>query len=83
MMKTIAVAQAEYLGKYEIRFTFSDHTVQTIDFGGFLNRSMNPMTRKFLDKKLFKSFKIEFGDVVWNDYELCFPIQDLYEGNVH
>ena len=82
-MKTIAITQAKYLGKHEIHFTFSDQTEQTVDFDGFLNRSHNPMIRKFLDKKLFKGFKIVFGDIVWNDYELCFPIQDLYEGNVH
>jgi len=81
-MKTIAVTQAEYLGQYEIRFTFSDQTEQTIDFSGFLNRSNNPMTRKFLDEKFFRNFRIEFGDIVWNDYELCFPIGDLHEGNV-
>jgi hypothetical protein len=82
-MKTIAVTQAEYLEKYKIRFTFSDETERTIDFSGFLNRANNPMTRQFLDKDLFSAFNIEFGDVVWNDYELCFPILDLYEGNVH
>jgi hypothetical protein len=81
-MKTIAITQAEYLGKHEIHFTFSDQTERTVDFGGFLSHSRNPMTRKFLDKKLFKDFKIEFGDIVWNDYELCFPIQDLHDGNV-
>jgi hypothetical protein len=81
-MKTIAIAQAEYLKEHEIRFTFSDRTEQTLDFGGFLSRSRNPMTRKFLDKKLFQDFRIEFGDIVWNDYELCFPVYDLYYGNV-
>jgi hypothetical protein len=82
-MKTIAVTQAMYLEKYRIRFTFSDESERTIDFGGFLNHAKNPMTRQFLDKSLFCAFKIEFGDIVWNDYELCFPIRDLYEGNVH
>ena len=82
-MKTIAITQAEYLGHYEIHFTFSDQTERSVDFGGFLSRAKNPVTRKYLDKKLFSVFKIEFGDIVWNDYELCFPIQDLHDGNVH
>jgi len=82
-MKTIAITQATYLEKYEIHFMFSDKTERTIDFGGFLSRTHHPTTRRFLDKNLFKAFKIEFGDIVWNDYELCFPIADLYEGNVH
>jgi len=81
-MKTIAITQAEYLGKYEIHLTFSDQTEQLIDFSAFLNRSKNPMARKYLDKKLFRNFQVEHGDIVWNDYELCFPIGDLYEGSV-
>jgi hypothetical protein len=40
------------------------------------------MARKYLDKKLFRDFKIEYGDIIWNDYEMCFPIGDLYEGKV-
>ncbi len=40
------------------------------------------MARKYLDKKLFRNYKIEYGDIVWNDYEICFPILDLYEGRV-
>ena len=81
-MKTIAITQAKYLGEYEIHFTFSDLTERTIDFSGFLNSSHHPTTRKYLDKKFFKCFHIEYGDIVWNDYELCFPIGDLFEGNV-
>ena len=81
-MKTIAIAQATYLEKYKIQFKFSDQTERDIDFSGFLNRAHNPMIRKFLDTNLFKVFKVEFGDIIWNDYELCFPILDLYEGNI-
>ncbi|MCL2118185.1 MAG: DUF2442 domain-containing protein [Planctomycetaceae bacterium] len=81
-MKTIAITQAGYLGEYQIHFTFSDATEQTVDFRDFLNRSHHPTTRKYLDKKLFRNFQIEHGDIVWNDYELCFPIGDLYEGMV-
>ena len=81
-MKTIAVTQAEYVGQYKIHITFSDTTKRVVDFANFLNTSRNPMTRKFLDKKLFQNFTVIHGDVVWNDYELCFPVGDLYEGNL-
>jgi len=40
------------------------------------------MTRKFLDKKLFKNYSINYGDIIWNDYEMCFPIWDLHEGKI-
>ena len=37
------------------------------------------MTKKYLDKQLFKKYSIEYGDIIWNDYEMCFPIWDLHE----
>ncbi len=40
------------------------------------------MTRKYLDQKLFQKYTIQYGDIIWNDYEMCFPIWDLYEGNI-
>ena len=76
----VSIDRAEYLGGYKIKLDFSDGVSQTIDFENFLKAANNPMTRKYLDKEKFKSFSIEHGDIVWNDYELCFPIWDLYEG---
>ena len=40
------------------------------------------MARKYLDKELYRNFKIDYGDIIWNDYEMCFPIWDSYEGKV-
>lgn len=78
----IAIENAEYLNDYLIQFTFSDGNIRIIDFANFLKNARNPMTRKYLDKGLFADFSIEFGDITWNDYELCFPIWDLYEGRI-
>jgi len=78
----ISIISAEYTGEYKIKLTFSDGVEREIDFGAFLNSAKNPMARKYLDKKLFRNFKIEFGDIIWNDYEMCFPIWDLYEGKI-
>jgi len=78
----ISILKAEYAGEYKIRFSFSDGVVRLIDFYGFLASARNPMTRKYLDKKLFSNFSIEYGDIIWNDYEMCFPIWDLHEGEI-
>jgi hypothetical protein len=40
------------------------------------------MIRAYLDPKRFANFKIEYGDLVWDDYGLCFPISDLYENRI-
>ncbi|RZL45989.1 MAG: DUF2442 domain-containing protein [Pedobacter sp.] len=78
----IEINKAEYLEDYKIRFEFSDGEQHIIDFIDFLKSAKNPMTKKYLDKKEFKNFKIEFGDIVWNEYEMCFPIWDLHEGKI-
>jgi hypothetical protein len=78
----ISILKAEYLGGYRIQFFFSDGIETTIDFTAFLKSARNPMTKKYLDLQLFQKFTIESGDLVWNDYEMCFPIWDLHEGNI-
>ncbi len=78
----ISIQNADYAENYKIKILFSDGIEKTIDFKKFLKNAKNPMTSKYLDENLFKSFKIEFGDIIWNDYEMCFPIWDLYEGKI-
>jgi hypothetical protein len=75
----ISVDQAEYLENYKIRLLFNDGKEQIIDFENFIVASRNPHINKYRDLTLFKQFKITDGDLEWNDYDLCFPIADLYE----
>ena len=75
----IAIEQAEYMGEYRIRLVFNDNKIQIIDFSTFINTSYNPEITKYKDLELFKQFSITDGDLEWNDYDLCFPIADLYE----
>ncbi len=78
----ISINKAEYLGNHKISFTFSDGVERTIDFLPFLQAARNPMTKKYLDESLFKGYSLEYGDITWNDYEMCFPIWDLHEGQL-
>ncbi len=78
----ISIDKAEYKGDYIINLKFSDGVERDIDFGGFLKKAKNPMTKKYLDKELFRSFTLNYGDLIWNDYEMCFPIWDLHEGRI-
>jgi len=78
----ISIEKADYKGDYVIGLRFSDGVERNVDFGSFLRNAKNPMTKKYLDKELFKSFTVDYGDLIWNDYELCFPIWDLHEGKI-
>jgi hypothetical protein len=78
----ISIEKADYKGDYLIDLRFSDGLERTIDFGNFLRKAKNPMTKKYQDIELFKSFTLDYGDLIWNDYEMCFPIWDLHEGRI-
>lgn len=78
----VTIIGAEYLSDYCLRLEFNDGTVRMLDFEPFLRHARNPMIRKYLDPQLFKNFSLVDGDLMWNDYELCFPLADLYEGQI-
>ena len=78
----ISITSAEYVQEYKIKLSFSDGIERTIDFSEFLKNAKNPMTIKYRNEQLFKNFTIEYGDIIWNDYEMCFPIWDLHEGKI-
>lgn len=77
--RVLKIISAEYIKDYKININFSNGVEKVINFEPFLRQARNPMTSKYLDKGEFKKFKVEYGDLIWNDYELYFPIIDLYE----
>lgn len=80
--EVIEISSVKHIADYKLKISFSDGVIKTIDFSEFLNTAQNPMTRKFLNKDKFKKFKVEYGDLMWGDYEMCFPIWDLHEGKI-
>ncbi|HEY7214552.1 MAG TPA: DUF2442 domain-containing protein [Thermoanaerobaculia bacterium] len=78
----IDVLRAEQAGAYRLRVTFGDGTERIVDFGPFLRNSSHPSIHAYLEPDKFANFRIEYGDLLWGDYELCFPIADLYEGRI-
>ena len=78
----INIVAAERVGDCQIRLGFDDGTVQIVDFKPFLLRSQHPDIRSYLDATRFATFRIEYGELVWGDYELCFPVIDLYRNQL-
>lgn len=76
------VERAERAGDFRLRLTFNDGAVRTVDFGPFLHQSRNPLIQAYLDPAAFAGFTVKDGDLMWGDYDLCFPVADLYEGCV-
>lgn len=80
--RPINILSAEPDGDYRLRLRFDDGTLQTVDFLPFLSRSHHPDIRAFLDPGRFASFRLEYGELVWGDFDLCFPILDLYHNRI-
>ncbi len=81
-MTPINITSAEQVGDYVLRLCFDDGTVQTVDFKSFLSLSRHPGIRAYLDPEIFAAYRIEYGELVWGDYDLCFPIADLYHNRL-
>ena len=82
MTEVLRILEAVYLDRFKIKFTFSDEKEGTVDFQDFLMSSSHPQIIKYRNVEEFKKFTIVDGDIDWNDFELCFPISDLYENNI-
>ena len=78
----IEIKTANYIGDFAIRLFFSDGIIRLVDFKPFLETSMHPSIRKYLDETKFKQFQITDGNLNWNNYDLIFPVDDLYQGKV-
>ena len=82
MEKYISIEEAKYIDDYKIYLKFNDGKENTLDFKNFILSSQHPAIKKYKDKNLFKNFNLEYGEIEWNDYDLVFPIYDLYKGRI-
>ena len=78
----INIIGAETIGDYCLRLSFDDGASKVVSFKEFLEESSHPDVRSFLEPAKFLTFRIEYGDLVWGDYELCFPVMDLYRNQI-
>jgi hypothetical protein len=76
----INVEAVEYVYGYKLRLTFNDGTARTVDFEPFLRNTQHPDFIKYRALRRFRSYRIEHGNLMWGDFELIFPIMDLYRG---
>jgi hypothetical protein len=78
----LRVIEATYVPRHRVDIEFNDGTRRVVDFGPFLKQARNPMFTKYRRLREFKSFHIHDGDLMWGDYEMIFPIMDLYHGTI-
>lgn len=82
MPKVVQIVAVRYISGHKLGIRFSDGHVSTMDFEPFLEGSSHPSIRAYLDLKRFKKFTLEDGILHWNDFDLVFPMADLYAGRI-
>ena len=80
--RAINILGVEPDGDYRLKLSFDDGAIQVVDFLSFLSRSHHPDIRSFLDPARFASFRLEYGELVWGDFDLCFSVMDLYHDRI-
>ncbi|MGI8964732.1 MAG: DUF2442 domain-containing protein [Limisphaerales bacterium] len=78
----LEITEAEYLGDYRISLHFNDGKKCVMDFGPFLRKAKNPEITAHRSLKKFKNFHLHYGNLMWGDYEMIFPITDLHAGKI-
>ena len=80
----LVIIKSEYVDEYTIRLSFSDGTVNDVDFGNYLYKYPHPQYDKYRNLSKFKRYKIDnHGDISWGKYgDLMFPVENLYFNNL-
>ena len=82
MPEVVRIEEVRYISPYKLHIRFDNAHENVVDFGPFLKNSIHPSIRAYLDVKRFRNFTLEDGVLHWNDFDLIFPMKDLYEGQI-
>jgi hypothetical protein len=80
--KIIKLISVVYLSEFKLNLTFDDDVSQLVDFKPFLESSSHLEVKKYLNLNKFKKFSFKNNELMWGDFDLIFPIVDLYENNL-
>lgn len=82
-VKPIKVKKATYVDGFRVSIGFSDGKNKIVDFGPFLEKLQNSFLEKYKKPGMFKKFAVENGNLVWGeDWDLVFPVDQLYKGKI-
>lgn len=82
-MGRLMIINAKSLGNLTVELLFNDNTRQIVNIGEFIRRHPHPQYDKYLDENEFVKFSIDDGNIVWGeDWDLIFPIEDLYKSQI-
>jgi hypothetical protein len=76
----LEITTAKYVAGYKLLLAFNDGTTHTVDFEAFLKKAQHPDLAQYRQLRKFRDFRLHYGNLMWGDYEMLFPIADLHRG---
>lgn len=81
MSDRLYITEALDLRGLKVQLVFSDGSDSIVDVGDYIRRHPHPQYNKYLDSKKFRTFTLDGGDIIWgSNWDMIFPIEQLYEG---
>jgi hypothetical protein len=72
-----SVKTAQHIDRYRIRLDFEDGSRGDVDLAGYVRPGT--VFEAFADPDYFKTFRVEYGTLVWGDGEVDLAPEKLYE----
>ena len=81
-MSALFVKNAKHIKSDIRKVECSDGESRVIDFAPFIFSAGHPDYERYKSETGFLNFKIEDGNLNWDDYTMIFPVEDLYTGKL-
>lgn len=81
-MSELSVKNAKHIKSHILDIEFSDGEHRLVDFAPFIFSVGHPDYERYRSEAGFLTFKIEDGNLNWDDYTMIFPVEDLYSGKL-
>jgi hypothetical protein len=81
-MSALSVKSAKHIKSHILDIEFSDGEHRLLDFAPFIFSVGHPDYDRYKSEMEFLNFKIEDGNLNWDDYTMIFPVEDLYTGKL-
>jgi hypothetical protein len=81
-MSDLLVKSARHLKSHIMEIEFSNGETKIVDFAPFIFSAGHPDYERYKSEIGFLTFKIEDGNINWDDYTMIFPVEDLYSGKL-
>ena len=81
-MSALFVKKTKHVTSHFLDIEFSNDESRIINFAPFIFSAGHPDYERYKTEAGFLMFKIEDGNLNWDDYTMIFPVEDLYSGKL-